>query len=185
MQGYGGWQRMSHNPRCRRQDFARERDCSPSSPILKGLMGLLLWTSSQTKQRSLLNITPQQFNRRSSSTPSQQHQLDEGLKPSCTMGMQVLMKLVKINTGLCWWQWHPFNWASTLTSPPCSFQFFPKIKSKLFGRSFARIQDLAKVVNSELRVSSRWSTVERMRLMGITLKECDWNMSDSRCIKKK
>ena len=62
-------------------------------PILKGI---LLWTS-QTKQRSLLNTTPQQFYRRyrSSCTPSQQHQLDEGLESSCTMTMHVLVKLAK------------------------------------------------------------------------------------------
>ena len=58
-------------------------------------MGLLLWISSQKKQWSLPNTTPQQLYQRSSSTPCQQHQLDGGLESSCTMAMQVLTKLVK------------------------------------------------------------------------------------------
>ncbi|GFR68054.1 transposase [Elysia marginata] len=42
--------------------------------------------------------------------------------------------------------------AYSLDMAPCDFWLFPILKDRLAGRKFDRIQDLAKAVNSELRI---------------------------------
>ena len=54
---------------------------------------------------------------------------------------------------------------------PCDFWLFPLIKRKLAGRTFSRIQGLAKAVNSELHA---WSTTSDIK-MPLNLGTEDWN----------
>ena len=56
---------------------------------------------------------------------------------------------------------------------PCDFWLFPKIKSKIAGRPFSRIQDLAKAVHSEMRT-----------IPTLEYRQCfeKWRMRMQRCI---
>ncbi|GFR60677.1 transposase [Elysia marginata] len=64
---------------------------------------------------------------------------------------------------------HP---AYSLDLAPCDFWLFPILKDRLAGRKFHRIQDLAKAVNSELRIIPGVDYQDAFPKWQITLKRC-------------